>query len=212
MGGGIDVALRYGAGEWTDGETTLLFEEVVQPVGQPDLVARLQSEGVDLLSAPLIHVRSPQNRNWAGWTECFRSMGVPRADLRGVSFDNYVQAVQAAADGRGLMLGWRSITQRLVDDGTLVRWSDAEMRPGGRYYVTSARASDGRQANAAFVAWLLTVAASETPAPSRNPRHALRETDPVASGSHQARQPRDDAREHHAKPEAQHHEQNERGR
>lgn len=165
MGGGIDVALRYGAGEWTDGETTLLFEEVVQPVGQPDLVARLHADGVDLLAAPLIHVRSPQNRNWAGWTECFRSMGIPRTDLRGASFDNYVQAVQAAADGRGLMLGWRSITQRLVDDGTLVRWSDAEMRPGGRYYVTSARASDGRQANAAFVDWLLTVAASETPTP-----------------------------------------------
>lgn len=162
MVGGIDVALRYGNGEWTDGDTTLLFEEVVQPVGQPDLVARLGKQGADLTTAPLIHVRSPQNRNWIGWADYFRAVGVRRADLRGALFDNYVQAVQAAADGRGLMLGWRSISQRLVADGTLTPWSGGEMRPGAGYYVTSGRASHDRPANAAFVNWLMAAAAART--------------------------------------------------
>ncbi|MEO0679616.1 MAG: LysR substrate-binding domain-containing protein, partial [Pseudomonadota bacterium] len=154
--GDIDLALRYGAGAWTDGQTTRLFDEVICPVGRPDLVADLRAQGRDLTEAPLIHVRSPENRNWVGWPDYFQATGAGRRDIRGVSFDNYVQAVQAAGDGRGLMLGWRSITQALVDDGTLARWSEAELRPGTGYFVTSARKAAGKPATAAMLDWLLT--------------------------------------------------------
>ncbi|NDV00209.1 LysR substrate-binding domain-containing protein [Pseudoroseicyclus tamaricis] len=145
---GIDVALRYGEGEWRDGPTHRLFEERVCPVGRPDLLARL----VELPAAPLIHVRSAQNLHWAGWPEYLSARGLPRARQPGQSFDNYVQATQAALDGRGLMLGWRSITARLVAEGALAQWPDGEVDLGTAYWLTEGPApSSGARA---FLAWL----------------------------------------------------------
>jgi len=155
LDGDIDLALRYGRGEWSDGKTTRLFDEVICPVGQPDLVAALHERGEGLERAPLIHVRSPQNPGWVGWGDYFPAMGLMRRDLRGAVFDNYVQAVQAATDGRGLMLGWRSITQALVDDGALVRWSEAELRPRAGYHATFTRKAAAKPAAEAMLAWLL---------------------------------------------------------
>src|SRR5699024_5600284 len=45
---GIDVALRYGTGGWSDGQTWKLFDETVCPVGQPLLVERLLTSAVPL--------------------------------------------------------------------------------------------------------------------------------------------------------------------
>ncbi|MGZ9811396.1 LysR substrate-binding domain-containing protein [Pseudoroseicyclus sp. H15] len=145
---GIDVALRYGAGDWRDGATRKLFDEEVCPVGRPDLITRL----TDLSTAPLIHVRSAQNLHWAGWPEYLAARGLPRARQPGQSFDNYVQATQAALDGRGVMLGWQSITARLVAEGALAPWPGGAMDLGTAYWVTEAPSlSAGAQA---FLEWL----------------------------------------------------------
>lgn len=157
IGSAIDVALRYGRGEWDDGETVRLFDERVCPVGRPSLIRALQDKDVDLPRAPLIHVLTSGSSNWADWQEYFRKRGVRHGPLGGERFDNYVQAVQAALDGRGLMLGWRSITRRLEEEGTLARWPDGEFDLRTAYYVTSRNA---RSASAAsFVDWLRAVAA-----------------------------------------------------
>ena len=92
---GVDVALRYGTGGWREGTTAKLFDEMVCPVGAPDLVERYMREGIGLETAPLIHVRSPHNQHWAGWEEYFERRGIVRARTGGQSFNNYVQAVQA---------------------------------------------------------------------------------------------------------------------
>lgn len=133
----IDLALRYGAGDWRDGTTTPLFAEVMCPVGSPELIARLLAEGAPLAEAPLIHVRSGMNPHWAGWGDYLRRTAQGRMRGAGQSFDNYVQATQAAMNGLGIMLGWRSITGRLVADGALAAWPGAELEAGASYYVTS---------------------------------------------------------------------------
>lgn len=163
MGPGVDLALRYGAGDWRDGRTSLLFEERMQPVGRPDLIARLSAQGVTLPHAPLIHVRNVANQHWAGWADYLRmaQLGAPIGP--GQSFDNYVQATQAAANGLGLMLGWRSITDALVREGTLVPWPGAEVAPGMAYWVTAAEPLP--PAAAAMLDWLKTRGAEVGQAP-----------------------------------------------
>lgn len=150
---GIDLALRYGTGEWTDGETVRLFDEEMCPVGRPDLIARLLAEGTPLPEAPLIHVRSMANQHWAGWTDYLRLTGQGPLRSPGQSFDNYVQATQATMSGLGVMLGWRSITGGLVADGTLRAWPGAAVPPGMAYYVTALAAPSA--AAAALRAWLI---------------------------------------------------------
>lgn len=134
---GIDIALRYGNGSWREGRTEKLFDEIVYPVGSPDLIAQIKNSGGDLATAPLIHVRSPNNQHWAGWEDYLAKMGILRNRLAGQSFNNYVQAVQAAIDGRGLVLGWRSITDRAIQEGSLVPWPNGEVSLGTAYYVTT---------------------------------------------------------------------------
>lgn len=149
----IDIALRYGAGEWNDGATIPLFTETICPVGRPDLVARLLAEGRDLSGVPLIHVRSGMNPHWAGWADYLRRSGRGRMHGPGQSFDNYVQATQAAVNGLGIMLGWRSITGRLVADGALRAWPDAALTADAAYFITTSPVPS--PAAAALRDWLI---------------------------------------------------------
>src|SRR3546814_9629093 len=61
---------------------------------------------------------------WTPWEVYLRKLGLARGTARSGSrdlrFTNYVQATQAAPAGRGVMLGWRSITGDLVAEGRLV--------------------------------------------------------------------------------------------
>ncbi len=140
---GVDIALRYGNGGWREGRTEKLFDEQVYAVGSPDLITDLIQKGIDLANAPLIHVRSPNNQHWAAWEDYLAHFGIQRARLAGQSFNNYVQAVQAAIDRRGLMLGWKSITDRAVQDGSLVEWPAGRVNLGTAYYLTTNTATSG---------------------------------------------------------------------
>ncbi|WP_394156083.1 LysR substrate-binding domain-containing protein [Loktanella salsilacus] len=152
---GVDIALRYGTGGWKEGETHRLFTEQVCPVGAPDLVARLQATHTGLDRAPLIHVRSQNNQHWAGWEDYLRLRGISRHHMAGQSFNNYVQAAQAVLDGRGLMLGWRSITGSAVRDGALVPWPDGALDLGTAYFVTGT--ADLSNSGRAFLDWIKSV-------------------------------------------------------
>ena len=156
---GVDIAIRYGTGGSREGTTQTLFDERVCPVAAPALLERLQAEGVGLDRAPLIHVRSPHNQHWAGWEDYLRARGITRSRLAGQTFNNYVQAAQAVLDGRGVMLGWRSIASGAVRDGALRMWPDGELDLGTSYFVTGAR----RPSHAAttFLDWLCTTHGSE---------------------------------------------------
>lgn len=156
---GIDVALRYGQGGWQDGMTQELFPERICPVGRPDVIAQFQAQG-SLQGAPLIHVTSPDAAHWAGWSAYFAEIDQPMPNTRAFQFDNYVQAVQAALDGRGVMLGWRSITGALVEEGSLTPWPNGGRDLGTGYYMTLRDGSADRLPVAQFAEWVLGQAES----------------------------------------------------
>lgn len=93
-----------------------------------------------LQDAPLIHVRNTHNLNWAGWEDYFQARGILQPHRGGKTFDNYVQAVQSTHDGRGGMLGWRSISEKGERDGALRRWPDGDIDLGTGYFVTTGNA------------------------------------------------------------------------
>ena len=158
LAGGIDVALRYGNNIWADGATQKLFDEVVCPVGIPPLIERVRNNPALLATAPLIHVRANAASRWAGWTEYLSARGLPKPTGPSQVFDNYIHAVQAALDGRGIMLGWQSITQRFVRDGAMIELENGQLDLGTGYFVTTAQSSHKRKPVADFVAWLHSMA------------------------------------------------------
>lgn len=152
---GVDVTLSYGLPRPGDGRSLRLFEERVCPVGRTDLIDRLTQGGGGLQEAPLIHVAVEPEGNWATWSDYCRARGEPAPRTAGTRFNTYVQAVQAALDGRGLMLGWRSITDALIDDGKLKKWPVGEISLGTSYFVTVAERAEKKQVCVAFVDWIV---------------------------------------------------------
>jgi LysR family glycine cleavage system transcriptional activator len=73
-------------------------------------------------------------------------------------FTNYVQATQAALAGQGVMLGWRSITGDLVNEGRLARVADAAIVPSEAFYIVAAARPRSPEAAATVLAWLVAAA------------------------------------------------------
>ncbi len=164
---GADVAIRYGHGRWRDGTVRHLFDEAVQPVCVPTMRARFDGP-VPPKSVSLLHVKSAE-ASWVTWPEYLRATGqtVLRGD--GQTFTNYVQTTQAALDGLGMMLGWRSITGALVASGELVASDLPVLLPRDAFHLV-VRNKRGSEATETFAVWLLSHAKAEYPGPA--PRDA----------------------------------------
>ncbi|SIT03082.1 transcriptional regulator, LysR family [Roseivivax lentus] len=155
---GADVAIRYGHGRWSDGDVHHLFDEAVEPVCAPSLRARFEGP-VPREAAPLLHVRT-SDASWLSWAEYLARTGQPRMHGGGQSFTNYVQTTQAALEGHGMMLGWRSITGALVASGALVSAGLAVLRPKDAFYL-ALRAKRTGEATERFAHWLRSHARAE---------------------------------------------------
>ncbi len=153
LGDGIDIAVRYGHGRWSDGLVRHLFDEEVRPVCAPALRARFAGP-VPPAAVSLLHVRTPET-SWVTWDDYLRLTGLPPVRRGGQTFTNYVQTTQAALDGHGLMLGWRSITGALTAAGHLVDAGQPPLAPRDAFYLV-ARSKRGGRAVETFADWLVT--------------------------------------------------------
>jgi LysR family glycine cleavage system transcriptional activator len=129
---GVDLAMRYGSGRWTDGQVYKLLDERVVPVCSPALRDSMSTR--DLETLPLLHV-NVDDQNWMTWAQYLSAVDLPPNTAKGRRFTNYVQATQAALDGQGVLLGWDSITTDLVRDGRLVVVGDRIYAPKQAYYM-----------------------------------------------------------------------------
>ena len=157
--GGVDLAIRYGDGSWDDGAVRLLFPERVEPVASPALAASLRPSPRWFETATLIHV-DVEDETWLSWRAYLRRIGHDGGG-RGLRFTNYVQATQAALAGQGVMLGWRSTTGDLVNEGRLAKVTDAAITPNEAFYIVAAARPRSPEAAAAVLAWLVAAAATE---------------------------------------------------
>jgi LysR family transcriptional regulator, glycine cleavage system transcriptional activator len=155
---GTDLAIRYGHGRWKDGLVHHLFDEEVVPVCAPQLRAR-HGAAVSPEAVPLLHVRSTE-ASWLTWSDYLQATGLPAVRREGRVFTNYVQATQAALEGHGMMLGWRSITGALTASGALVPAGLPGLAPQDAFFLVGRRKRGGR-ATELFARFLLSNAASE---------------------------------------------------
>ncbi|NEY91793.1 LysR family transcriptional regulator [Rhodobacteraceae bacterium KMS-5] len=150
---GVDLAIRYGLGDWADGLVIKLFEESVVPVGHPTLARRIADEGLELADMPLLHVHAGED-NWLSWGEYLKNARLTAPASSGLRFTNYVQATQAALAGLGVMLGWSSNTADLLANGSLVALPFPRLQPREAFYMVISVERDHHTAVRQLADWL----------------------------------------------------------
>jgi len=113
---GVDVAIRYGSGNYDGYETVKLFDDELFPSMSPKLYrsARVRTPA-DLARVPLLRIRT---HTWSPW---FAAAGVNLPEpRRGPVFNDSELALQAAMQGQGVVLARGSLAAAKLRAGTLV--------------------------------------------------------------------------------------------
>jgi DNA-binding transcriptional LysR family regulator len=152
----VDVAVRYGDGNWIDGTSTLLFDEEVFPVCSPSFLEwKKAPETLEELAAlPLID-SDPTYEGWMGWEAWFQAVGYRPTKLSyALRSSLYADSVQAARHGQGVALGWARIVHDLLVSGELVRLPIATYKPKDAYYVVVPHGRSITPMVATLIEWL----------------------------------------------------------
>lgn len=158
--GKVDIALRYGNGSWADGSATLLFPDELFPVCSPSYVSACGNiTGVTDLCHHRIIDYSREGTTWTGWDEWIKNCGGIDAKLAvDTHYGSYTDAVTAAVEGQGVLLGWRSLVGQHLETGRLVKMGTAAMRTSDGHYAVVPDTSADRPVVRSFTEWLLKLA------------------------------------------------------
>ena len=155
----IDAAIRLGRGQWFGLEATKLFDESVTPMCSP---RALEGRGAlncpdDLRNHVLLHNHSmdydPDAPNWAKWLEAAGASGVDAS--RGQHFSLPDHGLQAAIDGTGIVLGWRSLAAPDVAAGRVVAPFDLNLSLENSFYLCYPEAHSLRTNIVVLRDWLM---------------------------------------------------------
>ncbi len=116
--GHVDVALRYGAGQYPAAAAERIMNETVSPVCAPDYRHRMGglSSPAELIRCQLVH-EIGMNTTWERW---FSMMGQPYARTRGPGYTLGSMSIEAAIRGEGVALGRSVLVAEDLAAGRLV--------------------------------------------------------------------------------------------
>ncbi len=149
----VDVAIRYGRGEYPGLLSVRLMTEEIFPVCSPALLQAEQPlrEPDDLRHHTLIH--DDASVDWATWLKGVGAQGVdPR---HGPYYTDSAMVLQAAVEGQGVALARGALAADDLAAGRLVRPFDITLPSEYAYYVVCPRPSADRPKIAVFRDWLL---------------------------------------------------------
>ncbi len=154
----VDVAIRYGAGDYPGLYVEELMREEVFPVCAPQLV-----EGPDAIRTPedlrrvtLIHDDSSiEDESCPSWAMWLKAAGVEMEEGQpALHFNQTALAIEAAAAGRGVALAKRVLAEADLKAGRLVR-PFRESRPVDfAYYIVCPESHLERPKVRRFLDWL----------------------------------------------------------
>ena len=134
---GVDIAIRYGSGQWEGLEAIRIFDNEIWPVCAPSYLAdrgplpRVEA----LLDETLLHL-SQFDRNWVTWQAWLAAQGVKTAPRkRGLEFDNYLVLLQAAVRGEGIALCGGRLAEDFIARGDLLRPIETSLHSDRAFYI-----------------------------------------------------------------------------
>ncbi len=156
----VDLAIRYGRGDWPGLRAARLLGEDLFPVCSPALLAgpTTLARPADLAQNTLLHVTGYRD-DWRVWLTATGTEGV---DLEhGLTFDLAVTTLQAAIDGLGVAIGRTALVAADLDAGRLVAPFDVVLPIESAYYVVAPKTTWSQPKVARFRDWLLAAVAQE---------------------------------------------------
>lgn len=157
----VDIALRFGSGQWPHLTAERLMTVAAVPVCTPALARLLRKKTpADLGDTPLIH-SSPLPDGWQDWA---RSAGVTLGKpVRDIWLDSYLAILRAAEQGVGLAIGLVPMVNPWIRQNKLAMpWPKLRSELPQGYYLLY-RAGDGdRREVLLFRDWLQTLLQRET--------------------------------------------------
>jgi LysR family glycine cleavage system transcriptional activator len=145
----VDLAIRYGMGQWPGVVADFLTDDSFFPVCSPRIAGGAPRRLEDLARYPLLRT---DDEFWMPW---FNAVGLDiREPERGTSFNDSSHLMQAAIEGQGIALARRTLIGNDLRNGVLVKLFDVEI-PGTRnfYLVYLPRMAQSPKL-VAFRAWL----------------------------------------------------------
>jgi len=150
----VDVALRYGRGQWEGLRSERLFGEWLAPVATPELLARMAgTDPHDLAAWPLLG--DPGNR-WRDWFTHFEGTPPKRYVAH---FDSTDALRHAALEGLGVALGRMVTSKSLIDAGRLCVLGERYLPVQEAYWLVYPPRSQEHRGLQVFREWLLGEAA-----------------------------------------------------
>jgi LysR family glycine cleavage system transcriptional activator len=150
----VDMAVRYGHGNWPGSRAHWLMAEHIFPVCSPELVnTGPLHKPEDLAHHTLLHT-TVSREDWQLW---LTAAGLPAtiATRRGMTFDQGFMAIQAAMEGLGVALGRFHLVEADIAAGRLVAPFDMVLPQDAGYYVVTPEATAEASKIALFRDWLI---------------------------------------------------------
>ncbi|MBV4478874.1 LysR substrate-binding domain-containing protein [Pseudomonas khavaziana] len=111
----VDLAIRYGKGDWPDVQATRLMAEILSPVCSPAFKARRVFHGALLMAT------SHRPFEWTDWSAHYQ---VDLGPYPRVMLHDYNIVVEATVAGQGIAMGRHRLIERRLQDGSLVQAFD----------------------------------------------------------------------------------------
>jgi LysR family transcriptional regulator, glycine cleavage system transcriptional activator len=149
----VDVAIRYGKGDWPGLSSVKVLTEELFPVCAPKLAEQLK-EPADLARMTLLH--DEMREDWGMW---LRLAGVTNFDAtRGPGFDDSGLLIQAAIEGLGVALGRSVLVKGDLQAQRLVRPFLQTLPAESAFYLVYPPESENAPKVKAFRDWLIATA------------------------------------------------------
>lgn len=164
---GTDIAIRYGAGRYSDLSVECLLTESVVPVCSPEYLKQYGPfyTPSDLVEATLLHDDSPDNDpscpNWEMWLSAAGARNIDAA--RGPRFNQSSMVIEAAVLGRGVALAKTALAARDLRQGRLIQPFSSAVKVDFAYYIVAPRAKLNLPKVSFFIDWLRNEAGQDEP-------------------------------------------------
>jgi LysR family glycine cleavage system transcriptional activator len=162
----IDLAIRFGDGQYSSLQSEQLMHEALVPLCHPKLLETdlSLSDPRDLNSHTLIHFTPAVSEIDLSWRTWLEAMGVDGVDsARGLFFNDFVVALNAAIAGQGVLLALYTLVADDLNAGGLVApFNSLELDSLG-WHIVMPKSNAKRPNVAKFYEWL-TSEARETEA------------------------------------------------
>ena len=156
----VDLAVRYGKGNWGNVVADHLFDNYVFPVCSPTY---LDKHGPftnlkEIAGASLLHLKQ-FDRNWVSWESWFEYFNESLPDSTyDIQFDNYTVLISAALRGDGLALCSSHLAEDFIARKELVRPIEARLPSEYSFFLLRSEERELRPEAKKFHSWLLAEA------------------------------------------------------